>query len=91
VDVFGGTLDTRLTNMRVSREIRLALDAEAPKLAEARVPSQIEGEQRRVLEKALDESFVWSFRMAMFAATGLALASALCAALTIGPHRQNAR
>ena len=91
VGVFGATLDRRLTDMRVSREIRLALDAEAPKLAEAKVPSQIEGEQRRVLEKALDESFVWSFRMAMFAATGLALASALCAALTIGPHRQNAR
>jgi hypothetical protein len=91
VGVFGATLDRRLTDMQVSREIRLALDAEAPKLAEAKVPSQIEGEQRRVLEKALDESFVWSFRMAMFAATGLALASALCAALTIGPRHQNAR
>ena len=91
VGVFGATLDTRLTDMQVTREIRLALDAEAPKFAEAKVPPQIEGEQRRVLERTLDESFVWSFRVAMFAAAALALASALCAALTIGPPRQNAR
>ena len=69
--------------MHVSREIRLALVAEAPKFAEAKVPPQITGEQRRSLQQTLDESFVQNFRMVMFAAAGFALASALCAWMTI--------
>ncbi|MBV8092608.1 MAG: hypothetical protein JO110_05140, partial [Acetobacteraceae bacterium] len=69
--------------------IRLALVAEAPKFAGAKVPSQITGGQRRVLEQVLNEAFVQSFRVVMFAAAGLVLASALCAALTIRPSRKN--
>jgi hypothetical protein len=42
-----------------------------------------------MLEKALDESFVRSFRVAMLVAAGVALASALCAALMISPQRRN--
>jgi hypothetical protein len=63
------------------------LNAEVPKFAEAKVPPQIEGEQ--LLEKVLDESFVQSIRVAMLAAAGLALASALCAGLMINPERRN--
>ena len=62
---------------------------EAPKFAEAKVPPQIEGEQRRMLEKVLDEFFVRSFRVAMLVAAGLALASALCAGLTISLQRRD--
>jgi hypothetical protein len=65
------------------------LNAEVPKFAEAKVPPQIEGEQRRMLEKVLDESFVRSFRVAMLVAAGLALTSALCASLMIGAQREN--
>ncbi|MGB6176983.1 MAG: MFS transporter [Methylocella sp.] len=83
VGVFGATLDRRMAEMQVSPEIRRALNAEVPKFAEAKVPPQIEGEQRRMLEKALDESFVRSFRVAMLVTAGLALASALCAGLMI--------
>ncbi|MGH6811613.1 MAG: MFS transporter, partial [Methylocella sp.] len=89
VGVFGAALDRRLAELQVSPEIRLALNAEVPKFAEAKVPPQIEGEQRRMLEKVLDESFVRSFRVAMLVAAGLALVSALCAGLTIGPQRKN--
>jgi hypothetical protein len=85
VGVFGATLDTRLAELQVPPEIRRALNAEVPKFAEA---PQIEGEQRRILEKVLDESFVRSFRVAMLVAAGLALASALCAGLMIS---RNAR
>jgi hypothetical protein len=42
-----------------------------------------------MLEKALDESFVRSFRVAMLVAAGLALTSALCAGLMINPERRN--
>jgi hypothetical protein len=56
---------------------------------EAKVPPQIEGEQRRVLEKVLDESFVRTFRAPMLVAAGLALTSALCAGLMIRPLHRN--
>jgi hypothetical protein len=88
VGIFGAALDTRLAELEVPPEIRRALNAEVPKFAEATVPPQIEGEQLRMLEKALDESFVRSFRVAMLVAAGLALASALCAGLMIGPQRR---
>jgi EmrB/QacA subfamily drug resistance transporter len=89
VGVFGATLDTRLAELQVPPEIRRALNAEVPKFAEAKVPPPIEGEQRRMLEEVLDESFVRSFRVAMLVAAGVALASALCAALMISPQRRN--
>ena len=89
VGVFGATVDTRLAELQVPPEIRRALNAEVPKFAEAMVPPQFEGEQRRMLEEVLDESFVRSFRVAMLVAAGLALASALCAGLMISPQRRN--
>jgi MFS family permease len=84
VGVFGATVDRRLAELQV--EIRRALNAEVPKFAEAKVLPQIEGEQRRMLEKVLDASFVRSFRVAMLVAAGVALASTLCAGLTIRPQ-----
>jgi MFS family permease len=86
VGVFGATVDRRLAELQVPPEIRRALHAEVPKFAEAKVPSQIEGEQRRMLEKVLDESFVRSFRVATLVAASLALTSALCAGLMIRPQ-----
>jgi hypothetical protein len=90
VGVFGTALEARLTALRAPPDLRRALEAEVPKLAEAMVPPPIEGEERRALERALDESFVLSFRVAMLAAAGLALLGALCAGLTIGRPRPSA-
>jgi MFS family permease len=72
VGIFGFALDARLSQMQLASDIRLALKAEVPKLAEAQVPLQ-----RLVLKRALEGSFVRSFR--------LSLASALCAWLTTAP------
>jgi len=89
--VFSSALDARVARLQVPAEIRVALDAEAPKLAEAKVPPQVVGEQRRALEEELNEAFVQSFRVVMLVAAGLALTSALCAFLTVGPHRKARR
>lgn len=83
VSVFGAALDARLAEMRVPAEVRQALQAEAPKLAEAAVPPQVDAAARQALEDVLYEAFLRSFRVAMLTAAGLALASALCAILTI--------
>jgi EmrB/QacA subfamily drug resistance transporter len=85
VGTFGSALDARLTELQVTSHIRDALKAEVPKLAEAQVPSHVQGEQRLVLERALEESFVRSFRLTMVASAGVALLSALCAWITTAP------
>lgn len=84
VGVFRAGLDERLDDLQVSSQIRQAMQDEVPKLAEAKVPAQIDGKQRQTLERALDESFVQSFRVTMLVAASLALLSALCAGFTIG-------
>ena len=89
VGMFGSALDQRMADLRVPAEVRRALENEVPKLAEAAVPPQVQGAKRQVLEQALNESFVRSFRVVMLIAAGLALVGALCAGLTIkGLHGQ---
>ncbi len=83
VGVFGAALDARLAELQAPPEIQRALNAEKSKYAEAKVPPQITGEERRVLDRILDESFVRSFRVAMLMAAGAALTSAVCAGLMI--------
>jgi EmrB/QacA subfamily drug resistance transporter len=83
VGTFGFALDARLRELQVASDIRLALKAEVPRLAEAQVPSQVQGEQRLVLKRALEESFVQSFRLAMLVSACVALTSALSAWLTM--------
>ncbi len=91
VGVFASALDERLTQLRTPPEIRLALRAEVVKLAEAEVPARV-GTQRESLQRALNESFVSSFRAISLVSASLALLSGLCAWLTIqpsdkGPHQ----
>jgi hypothetical protein len=64
VGTFGFALDPRLTELHVASDIQLALKAEVSKLAEEQVPSQVQGEQRLVLKRALEESVARSFRLA---------------------------
>jgi hypothetical protein len=79
---FRFALDARLTELQVASEIRLPLTEEVPKLAEAQVPLQVQGQQRLVLKRAPEESFVRSFRLVMLVSACVALTSALCAWLT---------
>ena len=91
VGAFGSALDRRLAALPVSDEVRRAVFAEVPKLAEAEVPRGIGRAETMELTEALRESFVWSFRVIMLTAAGLALASALCAWRTIESERGKSR
>jgi MFS family permease len=73
-NVFNRTLDERNTSLPAS--IRAAIDAQRPKLAAA----QIDDPRGR---QAVDESFVTGFRMVLWIAAGLAVASSLSAAWLI--------
>jgi hypothetical protein len=87
VGVFRAALDRRLDALPVPAGVRQAVLAQTPKLAEAAVPAAIGGEAQAELSRALQESFVSSFRVVLLIAAALALASAACAWLTIGAGR----
>jgi hypothetical protein len=86
VGAFGGALDKRTATIGLLDDQRQALEAQVPRLAEAEVPPEITGDERRRVARVLDESFVWSFRIVMLIAAGFALASSACAWATIDPR-----
>ena len=86
VGVFGNALDDRLDRLQATSEVRSALQAEVPKLAEARVPKNIAHAQHEILGRALQASFIRSFRVVSLVAAALAALSAVVAWLTI--HRK---
>ena len=88
--VFGAALDARLSAVPMRPSIARAMREEAPKLAAATVPPQANSTERPALESVLRRSLVQSFRVVMLAAAALALASAVCAALTITPRTRRA-
>jgi len=64
--------------MELSAEVRRVIDAQRVKLAGAELFSA-EERLRLALKQAIDESFVFGFRVVMLTLLGLALASALVA------------
>lgn len=84
VVAFGSALESRLDALRLDPEVRGAIEAQVPALAEARVPPQLQGFARHAVQFAFDAAFLHAFRIVMLVAAVLSLASAWCAARTIG-------
>ena len=87
VRVFNNTLDVRIAALHASPAVRHALNAQRTMLVGAQIPVSVQGTTRRAVQQAINESFVAGFRLAMEIASGLALGSALCSLLLIGPSR----
>jgi len=81
VSLFGSALATRLDGLRVSPGIRATLLAQTPLLVEVQVPP-VDEPTRHLLQQAIADAFVHTFRSVVLVCAALALASALCAALT---------
>ena len=79
VHSFNRELDRRLATMDVSAEEGRSIDAQRDRLAGAELPSSIDKRTRAALKQAIDESFVFGFRLVMLTAGGLALVSAFVA------------
>jgi EmrB/QacA subfamily drug resistance transporter len=86
VGTFAGALAAKLEGLRVPPDVRAALIAQAARLVEDQVPP-VDEPTRRLLEQAVAEAFVHTFRVIMLVCAGLALISALCAAVTPGRPR----
>jgi hypothetical protein len=83
VGIFGQAVDGALAPLRLAPDLRAAVVAQIPRLAEAAVPAGIAGALKQAVANAFALSFLLAFRVAMLVAAALALASAVCAALTI--------
>ena len=81
--VFSGTLDSRLANLDLPEETQTAMEEQKSSLGGARPPESVDEETAASIERAVDESFITAFRVAMYIAAGLALASAVASALII--------
>jgi EmrB/QacA subfamily drug resistance transporter len=88
---FNGALDQRLARIDLVPEVRLAIDEQRVRLAGAELGPSIDGRTRVALEQAIDESFVFGFRVVMLTAAGLALVGALAAFAMIENQDQGKR
>ena len=85
---FSASLDTRLQRMEIPGEVRTEMEAAKADLGAAEAPAGVNAGTEAQIERAIDESFVAGFRAVMLASAGLALASALIAALLIGDRKR---
>jgi len=79
VHSFNSELDRRLATMDLSPEVERSTDAKRDRLAGAELLSHVDERMRAELQRAVDESFIFGFRLVMPAAAVLALASAFVA------------
>ena len=84
---FSASLDARLEVMGMSGDIRSAMEAAKADLGAAQAPEGVDARTEARIEGAIDESFVAGFRAVMLTSAGLALASALVAALLVRDKR----
>jgi len=81
--VFSGSLDASVQSLDLSSKAHQQLEAEKVNLGGAEVPSGVSEETGSEIETAIKESFLAAFRLAMFIAAGMAVASAAAAAIIL--------
>jgi EmrB/QacA subfamily drug resistance transporter len=81
--VFSGSLDASVQDLDLSPKAQQQLEAAKVDLGGAEVPPGVSEETAAEIEAAIKESFLAGFRLAMFIAAGLAVASAVAAAIII--------
>jgi MFS family permease len=84
---FSASLDARVEGMNLPGEVRSELEAAKDDLGAAKAPEGVDAGTKAQIEGAIEESFIAGFRTVMVVCVGLALASALAAALLVGDHR----
>ena len=81
--VFAQNFNAHLRTLDIPAETRAALEAQTSRLATIVIPDDVKDETKQAIKRAIEESFVSGFRVVIFIAATLALASALFALLLI--------
>jgi MFS family permease len=84
---FSANLDARLNDMDLPGKVHSEMEAAKADLGAAKAPKGVEPGTAVQIERAVEESFVAGFRVVMLVSAGLALASALVAALLVADKR----
>jgi hypothetical protein len=77
--VFNSSLDSRLATLHLSPGVQHLIDAQRNRLVNITLPTNVSGEEKTVLKRAIDESFVSSFRLISLIGAALALVGAFSA------------
>ncbi len=80
---FNRETDRHLAQLNIAPELHRLIDEQRVRLAGAEFPLDINEETRAALKQAINESFIFGFRLVMISAVGLALASAFSAFIMI--------
>lgn len=88
LSAFSGNLDSHLSTLHLSSNVQHFIDMQRVKLVGITIPTQVNGEavsldMQAAIKRAIDESFVGSFRLIVLICAGLALLSALSAWLLV--------
>ena len=85
---FSRNFDQHLTRIAVPQELRQSLYEQRVKLAGLELPANLNDDTRRQVKRAVAESFISGYRLIMFIAACLAVASATSAWLMIGKKKE---
>jgi len=83
LSAFNHSLDRQLAALNIPLDVQQMLNSQRINLAGAKIPPGLSNEMSALLRRAIAESFIDSFRLVMFIAVGLALASAIVASVMI--------
>jgi hypothetical protein len=84
---FSNSLDNKLSTLQLSATTRASIDAQRVRLAAAEMPPEVKDTQRAQVQSAIDDSFVYGFRLVMLTSAGLGIASAASALLMVEGKR----
>ena len=85
LSAFNHALDHRLTTQPMTPEVRMTVEGARGKFVTDTAAANLQAGDRATAEAAIRESLAESIRLVMWLAAALALAGAVCAALTIRP------
>jgi hypothetical protein len=85
---FDNSLDARVNGLDLTPGQKAALRAEEADLGAAHILKGTSGGDNAAIERAVDHAFLGAFRLAMFISAGMALSSAIAAALLIRGKRK---
>jgi len=84
VNSFSNRLDRTLSRISMPPELRMKLESSRVKLAALEIPAGLDPNTSAEIKAAIDQAFVYGFRLVMLICTGLSVLSAAHAWLLIG-------